>query len=146
MQITVDAKGIDPSKVAAKEKAVASALVRFMQDVTINAWRYSREEAPRGQTGMLKNSIMPDLSTLPRLYTRIFSGLKYAEYVHEGSKPHDIWATHARALRFKLNGQIIYVTHVKHPGTTANPFFERAADRTKTDLPSLFNHIVGKVL
>lgn len=130
-----------------KEQAVAQGLLRYIEQVTIDAWRYSREEAPRSlHGGTLKTSIMPDLSTLPQLCTRVFSGLEYAGYVHDGTQPHDIWATRARALRFVLNGQIIYAKHVKHPGTTANPFFERAADRIKSDLPSLFSRYVGGVL
>ena len=143
--INIDTGGLDPAKLKGKEQAVGNALVQFIEQVTIDAWRYSREEAPR-KTGILKTSIMPDLSTLPQLCTRVFSGLESAGYVHNGTQPHDIWATRARALRFVLNGQIIYAKHVKHPGTTANPFFERAADRIKSDLPSLFSRYVGGVL
>lgn len=50
----------------------------------------------------------------------------YAEYVNDGTRPHIIRPRRARALRFTVGGQVVYARVVRHPGTRANPFLDRA--------------------
>lgn len=50
----------------------------------------------------------------------------YAEYVNDGTRPHIIRPRRAQALRFVVGGQIVFARVVRHPGTRANPFLDRA--------------------
>ena len=50
----------------------------------------------------------------------IGSTLDYALAHHEGTKPHIIKPTKAKALRFTAGTRVIYSRAVKHPGTRAN--------------------------
>jgi len=54
------------------------------------------------------------------------SNVDYAEYVHDGTRPHVIRPRNARALRFVVGGQVVYARVVHHPGTRAKPFLDRA--------------------
>lgn len=70
---------------------------------------------------------------------------RYARAVHDGSRPHTIRPTNAKALYWK--GAKHPVKSVRHPGTRANPFFERAIDnsrsRVEQELASLYNQKLG---
>lgn len=50
----------------------------------------------------------------------------YALAVHEGTRPHIIRPRNARALRFRVGGEIVYAKSVRHPGTRARPFLFEA--------------------
>lgn len=86
-----------------------------------------RAEAP-ARTGALRNSIQAEPTTL--VGDQIRSGVRvaaeYGLYVHEGTKPHAIVARRAKALRFVMNGRVVYAKSVWHPGTKRNPFLVRA--------------------
>lgn len=56
------------------------------------------------------------------------SDAPYTRFVIEGTKPHTITAN-GSALRFEVNGQVVYATSVNHPGTKPNPFPKRAMTR-----------------
>ncbi|MCX4609372.1 hypothetical protein [Streptomyces mirabilis] len=47
-------------------------------------------------------------------------------YVLEGTRPHLIRARRGKALRFEVDGQVVFATVVRHPGTRANNFLGRA--------------------
>lgn len=51
----------------------------------------------------------------------------YAASVHDGSRPHTIRAR-SGLLRFTVDGQTVYARSVRHPGTTANPWLQRAGE------------------
>lgn len=50
----------------------------------------------------------------------------YAEAVHNGARPHIIRPKNAKALRFRINGRVVYARVVHHPGTKGKPFLDRA--------------------
>jgi hypothetical protein len=52
----------------------------------------------------------------------------YVEYVLEGTAPHEINPVNGQFLAFSAGGQWVFARSVQHPGTTANPFVERAVD------------------
>ena len=54
----------------------------------------------------------------------IGSTLDYALAHHEGTKPHIIKPTKAKALRFTAGTRVIYSRAVKHPGTRANRYLK----------------------
>ncbi|MYR64411.1 hypothetical protein GTY54_52110 [Streptomyces sp. SID625] len=47
-------------------------------------------------------------------------------YVLEGTRPHLIRARRGKALRFEVDGQVVFATVVRHPGTRPNNFLGRA--------------------
>jgi hypothetical protein len=49
----------------------------------------------------------------------------YGYIMHEGSRPHVIRPVRAKALRFRVNGQIVYAAKVNHPGTRPRPYLTR---------------------
>lgn len=51
-----------------------------------------------------------------------------AQYLEHGTRPHEIWAKNAFALRFEINGTIFFRRMVRHPGTAPRPFMQQARD------------------
>lgn len=46
----------------------------------------------------------------------------------QGSPPHQIRARKRHALRFVVNGQVVFARKVNHPGTTGSGFLTRSLD------------------
>ena len=80
-------------------------------------------------TGRLRASIRIESRrtlTLRSVYT-VGSDVEYAQMVHDGTRQHRIYPRRAKALRFRIGGRLVYVrTFVRHPGTKARPFLDRA--------------------
>lgn len=57
---------------------------------------------------------------------RISTNVAYAQYVHDGTRPHVIRPRRRQALRFVVGGRVVYAKVVHHPGTRARPFLTRA--------------------
>ena len=53
-------------------------------------------------------------------------GITYTGYEHDGTKPHEIRARRKKALRFMVNGEVVFRQKVNHPGTTGTLFLEMA--------------------
>jgi len=98
-----------------------------------------RRQAPR-RTGRLANSIQA--RDVPRGFA-VVPTVDYAVFVEYGTRPHVILPRRARALRFEVNGDIVYCTRVHHPGTAPNPFVGRTAEWAAEELPRLAAEIVG---
>lgn len=47
-------------------------------------------------------------------------------YVLEGTRPHLIRARRGKALRFEIDGQVVFAKVVRHPGTRPNNFLGQA--------------------
>lgn len=80
-----------------------------------------------------------------RLWGEIFSNIKYAVYVHEGTRPHIIRAVNKRVLADRRAG-VIFGKEVKHPGTLPNPFLKRAIENAKSKIESNFGNAIRKIL
>lgn len=61
-----------------------------------------------------------------RLRWTIGSDVEYADMVHDGTRPHIIRPKNAKALRFRVGGRTVFAKVVRHPGTRARPFLDRA--------------------
>ena len=104
---------------------------------------YARRDAPVGRggngaiPGRLKKSIrVSDYKSLPNVGQTVQIGthnIRYATYVHKGTKAHRIYPKNKRALAFGPNQpkDIIYISkgsskivrrYVNHPGTKPNRF------------------------
>ena len=79
-------------------------------------------------TGRLRASIRLERRSFLGFRTRwtIGSDVEYAPMVNDGTRPHLIRPKNAKALRFKMGGRTVFAKVVKHPGTRARPFLDRA--------------------
>ena len=105
-------------------------------DVTRDLWRrmtrvkFESRKLVRVRTGRLLSTI--DVKLQPRaryLWVAVVAGGKgitYAGYEHDGTAPHEIRARRKKALRFVLNGQVVFRRRVWHPGTTGTLFLTMA--------------------
>jgi hypothetical protein len=85
------------------------------------------QAAAKGQvgvrTGALRSSIhMRHLRDARGQYVKIGSSLNYALMHHEGTRPHLIFPTRSRVLRFVTRGRLVFTHLVRHPGTRANKY------------------------
>jgi hypothetical protein len=79
------------------------------------------------RTGRLRASGKMDLRVTQNGPTgSVTFTVKYAQWVHDGTRPHIIRARKKKALRFTVGGQVIYRPLVHHPGTRPQPFLARA--------------------
>lgn len=100
-----------------------------------------RAEAPEGVTGDLKGSIDFQIDAGPIAeWVRVGSPLDYAEYVHEGTRPHfppiaaiTPWALAHGIPPFVLARRIALI------GTMPNPFLRRGFARSGKKLDHLMN-------
>lgn len=94
------------------------------------------------RTGRLKASIQPDPVRRVgpwRIDTGISATAPYAAPVHEGARPHVIRPRHARALRFEVEGRVVFAQRVRHPGNRPNRFLSQAVERTVQSDPAINN-------
>jgi len=78
-----------------------------------------------------------------RLWARWFPTVKYAVYVHEGTRPHEIFPKFKRALYWE--GAEHPVKRVRHPGTKPNPFMIKIAKKATPEINKLFLQALDKV-
>lgn len=98
-----------------------------MQRTVLAGERFAKQEVPVKQ-GTLRRSIT---SRVEQGGDRgvIGTNLKYAEAVHEGTRPHRIAPIRKKALMWK--GAKHPVRAVNHPGTKPNKFLERTRERLR---------------
>jgi len=93
------------------------------------------------KTGTLRRSqtVTPHRA---RLTVSISANTPYAHALHEGSPPHDIAPDKAKALAFKVGGEVIYRKRVHHPGTKGNPWMRRTVEKK---LSTVGKYVTGQV-
>ena len=69
----------------------------------------------------------------------------YAVFVHEGTRPHIIRVAVKKTLANKRTGQI-FGKVVRHPGTKANPFLQRAVDQENDFINRTFDEAIANTL
>ena len=111
-----------------KGRAMARATMAFMRYLAMQLWGDIIEQAPVDH-GRLSGSF--SLSQRGALYWEIRSGVEYLRAVHEGTGPRMIEPVNKKALRFVVDGNVIFAKRVMHPGTRANPFIDRAIQNTE---------------
>lgn len=79
-------------------------------------------------TGRLRASIRVERRSFLGFRNRwiIGSDVSYAPFVNDGTRPHIIRPKNAQALRFRVGGRVVFAKVVRHPGTRARPFLDRA--------------------
>lgn len=101
----------------------------------------SQKSAPVN-TGALRQSIQSRFEPLRGIVEAM---AKYAIYVHEGTRPHDIFPVRKRGLANVRKGQF-FGTHVKHPGTKPNPFMRKSVDEAMQWINKYFSDAVDNII
>lgn len=92
--------------------------------------------------GNLRQNIRSSL--INKLKGVVVSGAQYSIFVHEGTRPHEIRVKQKQVLANKRTGEF-FGRVVRHPGTQANPFMQRAYDKNIYRINQLFMEVVDKV-
>ena len=101
----------------------------------------SQKSAPVN-TGALRQSIQSRFEPLRGIVEAM---AKYAIYVHEGTRPHDIFPKNKMALANVRKGQF-FGKHVKHPGTRPNPFMRKSVDEAMQWINKYFSDAVDNII
>lgn len=104
------------------------------------------------RTGKLRRSTVFQIMGGPanqwleiRQAARSPKGAFYGFFVREGTRPHDIVARNAKALRFEMGGEIIFRFRVHHPGTKPNPYHHRVLNRLRGQVQNIVNRMGQRV-
>lgn len=103
---------------------------RAVELTAVDLWGNVQEEAPKITTRLAGSWFLEQRGEDWIIATNVH----YAPYVHEGTDPYTIEPVSARALRFEIAGDVIFAKRVEHPGISANPFTDRAVQRTEARL------------
>ena len=102
--------------------------------------RNAKLESP-AKTGRLRAGIHSRISPLNG---KVESTVGYGVFVHEGTSPHIIRPVNKKALYWK--GAAHPVKLVRHPGTKANPFMKRGAERSEIGVQGLFSKAINNIV
>ena len=62
----------------------------------------------------------------------------YGKFVHEGTRPHDIYAKNKKLLRFVVGNRFVSTHKVHHPGTKPDQFLYESAERSRGKINEIF--------
>lgn len=100
-------------------------------------------------TGSLERSIDTRFSFIGTPSGEVFLNTAKAEYgpfVHQGTKPHDIFPKKKKALRFPKGKEFIFTKFVHHPGTKKDQFLFDALRAKREEINQIFKEYTGKAL
>lgn len=91
---------------------------------------YIKENELSGQlvnnrTGNLRRAVFSRMLTDESGLVGVGQEAPYAVFVNDGTAPHQIVATRAKALRFQLGDKILFRKSVMHPGIKPRQFMEQ---------------------
>lgn len=108
-------------------------------------WAQSRRNSPV-DTGRLQNSIAKDFNRF-NLEMRVGTNVKYAIFVHEGTKPHwpPIDALRPWARSHGISPFVV-ARAIARKGTKAQPFIKRAVDESENKINRIFESEIRKAI
>lgn len=114
---------VDPGRLARLLRLRGGIVERRLRDRTSRVADIARSLAP----GSMPDYIDWHIEEGPRgLQGVITCDHPATLYVLNGTRPHIIRPRRAKALRFEVDGRIVYAQVVRHPGTRPNDFLGRA--------------------
>lgn len=139
-QISIKIKNYDAIRLAWKlaPAKLGKNLHTAVQKTVLKIEKEAKREAPVNKQsggGNLRQSIKGRMTGMASGVVEV--GAEYAMYVHEGTRPHMIRAVRRRVLANKRTGDV-FGPVVNHPGTKANPFLERAVEKSEADIDKYF--------
>lgn len=139
--IKMEIKGLTELKLAFKKspQVVMTQIQRAISLSIAVVGRQSKIEAPV-KTGRLRAGIRSRIVPFRGI---VESTVAYGIFIHEGTSAHIIRPVKKKALYWK--GAKHPVKSVRHPGTRANPFMQRGADKSELKVRSLFQNAINNV-
>ena len=67
-------------------------------------------------------------------------------YGDDGTKPHDIYPSRRKMLRFVTHGQVVFSRHVRHPGTKAHNWSKMLKDKYQTEMAHRLNAAIASTI
>ena len=125
INITIEDHGLSGS-LKSKAAAIPIQERKLLSDLTFIAERWVKNSAPV-KTGKLRNSVKGQVQGKVGMVFVPTGSVKYFDFVIDGTRPHDIVPKNRQALYWP--GARHPVKSVRHPGTKANPFFDKAIGR-----------------
>ncbi|MFB8347909.1 hypothetical protein [Streptomyces niveus] len=114
---------LDPGRIARRLRLRNGVVARRLADRTQKVARIAEREAP----GSMGQYVTWKVQDSPRgLQGVIVCDHPAVRFVLDGTRPHIIRPRRAKALRFAVGGRVVFAAYVRHPGTRANNFMERA--------------------
>ena len=104
-------------------------VVTHMRNVTSRAYELAKATSPY-KTGALRESHRWVVTPGAEVISRVWAAAPYAMIVHGGSRPHVIRPRYKQALRFEVDGKVIFAKIVHHPGTKGQPWLLNAVRAT----------------
>ena len=99
------------------------------------------------RTCELRSTLMARLNINPASYdASLFALAKHARFIEEGTKAHDITAKRGGLLKFQINGRWISKRSVRHPGTKATHFMQRAVEDEATPTRDALESDIGHAI
>lgn len=162
VEVIVETSGLeklDPARIKAAERLI-------MEDAVAIAVPLVRQMAPR-RTGALQASIKGEvraellLGGSRAIVRATGPDAIRARLVALGTRPHEVVPSgrsarqrrgvshgsgRARAIRFSAGGDVVYAARIRHPGTRAVPFFERAAAASRGPVIAAANRRIDEAL
>ncbi len=142
---TITIKNLAKIKIAFK-KAPELARRQYLLAIKLSAdsiKRTMQNEVPM-KTRNLRRSIQSKVSGTKAIIGPNLNDAPYALFVHEGTRAHDIRPRTKKALFWK--GARHPVKSVRHPGTKANKFVDRTAQKGGKDVNKIFLLSTNKLL
>ncbi|MBC9729258.1 hypothetical protein [Streptomyces sp. TRM68367] len=114
---------IEPGRIARLLRRRGGRVERKLRERTERVARIAEREAP----GSMGEYITWKVQDGPRgLKGVIVCDHPAVRFVLDGTRPHIIRPRRARALRFEVDGRVVFSAFVRHPGTRPNNFMARA--------------------
>jgi len=149
--IKVEIKGIKEFKAALKKspRIAKEEIGNAVQKATLEIRGQVKREAPVDD-GKLRQNIYSDVKGLRGTILPIRASQKYAICVHEGTKPHhppvkEGKGIHKWATKKGLNPYAVAKSIAKK-GTKANPFMDRAVNKTKSKVNQFFEKALENIV
>lgn len=77
-------------------------------------------------------------------HTVIYTRVPYAKFVEYDTAPHVITPKKAKALRFRVDGHLVFAARVMHPGTTGAFMLTKSTAQVQRELPRIGEREIRK--
>jgi len=128
------------------EDKISEALSELIKASTQDVEDFVKDITPV-KTGRLKDSVRSEVLSAHEYRVIVGSAdAYYASFVFHGTRPHVIEPNNAKALRFEVNGRIIFARKVFHPGTEPIPLWMYLVESIHTTLPKVAQEVLERTL
>ncbi len=134
-EVTVSTRGLEFDEVA--QKISGPLRQRFIERLVDVVYGLAFWGAPV-RTGYLASTVYKQVGFGEG---KVGAAASYAEFVEKGTAPHVIYPVKGRVLAFQVAGRLVFAPLVRHPGTRANPFLERAAEGGRSRVDEIFANL-----